>query len=92
MVTDKIYFLKWAPVWSTAQRATAAFAEGRLVPYDLVWLSDSLQGVTFMPYLPATGFPAWLAQRLRPAKFTRGNAFLRGRDAAVAAVLLRLAR
>ena len=80
------------PIPHVIQWATAALAVGRLILNNPVRCADRMQGAPSMPGLSATGLPARLAQRLRPAEFAGRNALLGRRDATVAAVLLRLSR
>ena len=60
--------------------------------YDPVRCADRLQRASPVSELAAAWLPARLAERLGPAELTGGDAFLRRRDAAVAAVLLGLSR
>ena len=77
-------------VRNAIQRATAAFAVGWLMLYDSVWRTDRLQGASLVSRLSTAWLATRLAQGFRPAKFASGNALLRWRNTAVAAILLRL--
>ena len=84
--------LAYLPVPDAIQRTAAAFAVGWLVLYNPIRRGDGLKGVPLVSGLTAAWPPTGLAQGFCPAQLAGRNAFLRRRDAAVAAVLLGLPR